>query len=60
MLFLTPDRISPSVAALFALLSAIFLLLSFTRASPPAKKTWLRIGIIFALVALATFIFRPK
>jgi hypothetical protein len=52
--------ISRFISALFALLAAIFLVLSATRASPPAKKTWLRIGIIFALVAIATFTFRPK
>jgi hypothetical protein len=48
------------IPSFFALLSALFLLLSLSRASPPAKKTWLRIGIIFALVAVATFTFRPK
>jgi hypothetical protein len=48
------------IPAFFTLLSALFLLLSLTRVSPPARKTWLRIGIIFALVALATFAFRPK
>jgi hypothetical protein len=48
------------IPAFFLLLSALFLLLSFTRGSPPARKTWLRIGLIFALVALATFLFRPK
>ena len=47
------------ISAFFALLSALFLLLS-TRPSPPARKTWLRIGLIFMLVALATFVFRPK
>jgi bacteriorhodopsin len=57
---MNPQLISPAVAAFFALLAAIFLVLSSTRASPPARKTWLRIGIIFALVALATFLFRPK
>jgi hypothetical protein len=55
-----PAITSSYVEAFLALLSAIFLLLSFTRASPPARKTWLRIGIIFALVALATLAFRPK
>jgi len=57
---MNPQLISPGIATFFALLSALFLLLSFTRASPLARKTWLRIGVIFALVALATFVFRPK
>ena len=55
-----PSTTSHYVAALFVLLSAIFLILSFTRAASPARKTWLRIGIIFAVVALAVFVFRPK
>ena len=48
------------IPTFFTLLSAIFLLLSLTRASPPARKTWLRIGIIFALVAVARYALRPK
>lgn len=57
---MNPQLISPGIATFFFLLSALFLLLSHTRASSPAKNTWLRIGIIFALVAFATFLFRPK
>ena len=48
------------IPAFFALLSGLFLLLSFARGSPLARKTWLRIGIIFTIVALATLLFRPK
>ena len=48
------------ISLFFALLSAIFLVLSFTRGSHPAKKTWLRIGIIFAMVALMIFAMRPR
>jgi hypothetical protein len=44
--------IATSVAAFFALLAAIFIALSATRGTPPARKTWRRIGIIFAVVAL--------
>jgi hypothetical protein len=40
------------MAAFFALLACIFLGLSATRGTPPAQKTWRRIGIIFAAVAL--------
>jgi bacteriorhodopsin len=49
---LTPDRISPLVAGFFGLLAIIFLVLSATRGTPPARKTWRRIGIIFAVVSL--------
>ena len=49
---MTPDRISPFIAVFFGLLAAIFLVLSATRGTPPARKTWRRIGIIFAVVAL--------
>ncbi len=55
-----PHWIAPSVAAFFALLAAIFLTLATLRGTPPARKTWRRIGIIFALVALAIFILRPR
>jgi hypothetical protein len=48
------------IAAFFALLAAIFLILSATRGSPPARNTWRRIGIIFAAVALVIFIVRPR
>jgi hypothetical protein len=51
---------SPYISAFFAMLAAIFLTLSFTRGSPPARKTWRRIGIIFALVALVIFAVRPR
>lgn len=47
-----PQFISPFIAAFFGLLAAIFLVLSASRASPLARKTWRRIGIIFAAVAL--------
>jgi hypothetical protein len=40
------------ISAFFALLAAIFLTLSATCGTPPARKTWRRIGIIFAVVAL--------
>jgi hypothetical protein len=55
-----PQLISPVMAGFFALLAAIFLVLSTARGAPPAKKTWRRIGIIFALVALVIFVVRPK
>jgi drug/metabolite transporter (DMT)-like permease len=56
-----PLVVSPSViAAFFVLLAAIFLILSATRGSPPARKTWRRIGIIFAMVALVIFAVRPR
>jgi len=57
---MNPQLIAPLVAAVFCLLSMVFLIISFALATPPARKTWLRIGVIFALVALATFAFRPK
>jgi hypothetical protein len=47
-----PQWVSPLMAAFFALLAAGFLVLSATRGTPPARKTWRRIGIIFAAVAL--------
>jgi len=56
----------PLPALIFGALAAVFLLLAlfdFRRhgsTAPPARKTWLRIGVIFALVAFATFVFRPK
>ena len=43
---------SSFISAFFALLAAIFLVLSAVRGTPPARKTWRRIGIIFALVAV--------
>jgi hypothetical protein len=43
----------------FALLAAIFLALYLPRGTPPDKKAWRRIGIIFALVALVIFVIRP-
>lgn len=51
---------SVHISAFFALLAAIFLVLSATRGAPPARKTWRRIGIIFALVAVLIFIMRPR
>jgi drug/metabolite transporter (DMT)-like permease len=47
-------------SAFFAMLAAVFFVLSATRASPPARKTWRRIGIIFALVALVIFAVRAR
>jgi hypothetical protein len=55
-----PQLISPLISAFFALLAAIFVTLSFIRGTPPARKTWRRIGLIFALVAVAIFILRPQ
>ena len=51
------SAIAPLIAAFFALLAAIFLVLSATRGSPLARKTWRRIGIIFALVAVLILAF---
>jgi hypothetical protein len=47
------------VSAFFALLAAIFFILSATRGSALTRKTWRRIGIIFAVVALVIFVVRP-
>jgi hypothetical protein len=55
-----PQLISPAVSALFALLALIFLALSATGPSPSAKKTWRRIGVIFALVALVILVMLPR
>ena len=52
-----PVLVAPLIAAFFALLAAIFLVLSATRGSPMARKTWRRVGIIFALVALLILAF---
>jgi hypothetical protein len=52
-----PELIAPAVAAFFVLLAAIFLVLSATRGSLLARKSWRRIGIIFALVALLILAF---
>jgi hypothetical protein len=49
---LTPDRISLYVAGFFGLLAIIFLVRSAMSGTIPARKTWRRIGIIFAAVAL--------
>ncbi len=57
---MNPHLISPLVAAFFALLAAIFLILSATRGSPPARKTWRRIGIVFAVVAVVIFAMRMR
>ena len=41
------------IAVIFAILAAAFLVsaLAMPGASPPARKAWLRIGLIFAAVA---------
>jgi hypothetical protein len=44
----------------FAILSAVFLVLSATRGTLPAKKTWRRIGITFAVVALLIVAIRSR
>jgi len=48
------------ISSFFALLAVIFLVLAATRGSPPARKTWRRIGIIFAVVALVIFVVRAR
>ena len=48
------------VSAFFALLVAVFFILSATRGSPITRKVWRRIGIIFAVVALVIFVVRPR
>ena len=48
------------LAMFFSAIAAIFLILSFTRGSPVARKTWRRIGIIFAVVALVIFVVRAR
>jgi len=48
------------LAIFFGALSLVFLIGAVAHGTPPARKIWLRIGLIFALVALATFNFRPK
>ena len=55
-----PSLISPYLAIFFALLAAIFLVLSAVRGTPPAKKTWRRISVIFALVALVMLAIRAR
>jgi len=55
-----PQLISPVMAAFFALLAAIFLLLSAIHGSPASHNAWRRIGIIFALAALVIFIVSPR
>lgn len=55
-----PELIAPSIAAFFFLLALIFLVLSATRGTPPAKKTWRRIGAIFAAVAVFILVLRGK
>jgi hypothetical protein len=47
-----PGRISLFVSGFFGLLGIIFLVRSAMNGTPPARKTWRRIGIIFAAVAL--------
>jgi hypothetical protein len=48
------------IAGFFGLLGVIFLVLSATRGTPLAKKTWRRIGIIFAAVALVLLAVRLR
>ena len=48
------------IAAFFALLAAIFLFLSVTTGTSPAKHTWRRIGIIFGVVALLIIAIQHK
>ncbi len=48
------------IAAYFGVLAVIFFILAFTRDSVPAKKSWRRIGTIFALAALAILILGPR
>ncbi|HTT22318.1 MAG TPA: hypothetical protein VMG82_25545 [Candidatus Sulfotelmatobacter sp.] len=43
--------ISPAMSAFFALLAAVFLVLSATRGTPPARKTWRRLAATFIVVA---------
>jgi type IV secretory pathway VirB2 component (pilin) len=54
------DSIPRYIAAFLALLACIFLGLSATRGTPPARKTWRRIGIIFAAVALLLLAVRSR
>lgn len=51
---------SQYISVFFGLLAVSFLILSFVRGSPVAKKTWRRIGIIFGIVALVIFAVRPR
>ncbi len=57
---MNPHLISSLIPAFFGLLAAIFLILSATRGSPPARKTWRRIGVIFAVAAVVIFAVRMR
>jgi len=48
------------IAAFFALLSLIFLILSATGTALLAGRVWRRIGIIFGAVAVVLFFTRPQ
>jgi hypothetical protein len=48
------------IPGFFALLAAIFLILSATRGTPFARKVWQRIGIIFAVVAVVILAVRLR
>lgn len=48
------------IAAFFALLAVIFLILSSTGTASLARKIQRRIGIIFAAVAVVIFIVHPR
>ena len=48
------------IAAFFALLSLIFLILSATGTAMLARRVWRRIGIIFAAVAVVLFFIRRQ
>lgn len=43
------------MSVVFVFLAAIFLTLAATVGSPPARKSWLRIGIIFAVGGTSDF-----
>ncbi len=57
---MTPDRRSLFLAGFFGLLGLIFLVRSAMNGSPLARKTWRRIGIIFAAVALLLLVVRAR
>lgn len=48
------------LAAFFGLLAVIFGILSVTRGTPLARRTWRRIGIVFAVVALLIIAIQHK
>ena len=55
-----PVSISAYIAAFFGLLAAIFLVLSASHGTRPARKAWLRIGLIFAAVSIYLFFFQGR